>query len=123
MAKKNEKIDNNRYLITSLNPKSPISEQYSTIRTTIDFKMVDQGMKNFLVTSAEAAAGKSTTIANLAITFAQQGKCVLLIDANLRKPSVHMSFKIPNRSGLANILTRQSTVEETLQGDHQSTKI
>jgi Mrp family chromosome partitioning ATPase len=74
MSKNKKNISDNRYTITSMNPKSPISEQYRTIRTTIEFKMIDQGIKSFLVTSSEASAGKSTTIANLAITFAQQGK-------------------------------------------------
>ena len=67
MAKNKRSIDNNRYIITSVNPQSPISEQYRTIRTTIDFKMADQGIKSFLVTSSEAAAGKSTASANLTV--------------------------------------------------------
>ncbi|WP_152994482.1 MULTISPECIES: polysaccharide biosynthesis tyrosine autokinase [Lactococcus] len=120
MSKKNEKLDSNRYLITSVNPKSPISEQYRTIRTTIEFKLADQGLKSFLVTSAEAGAGKSTTISNLAVTFAQQGKKVLLIDADLRKPSVHMTFRLQNRSGLTNVLTRQISVNDAMQGTNFS---
>lgn len=74
MAKNKRSIDNNRYIITSVNPQSPIAEQYRTIRTTIDFKMAYQGIKSFLVTSSEAAAGKSTESANIAVAFAQQGK-------------------------------------------------
>ncbi|CEN27310.1 Tyrosine-protein kinase YwqD [Lactococcus piscium MKFS47] len=116
MSKKEKKINGNRYLITSLNPKSPISEQYRTIRTTIDFKMLDQGLKSFLVASSEAAAGKSTTIANLAVVFAQQGKKVLLIDADVRKPSVHLTFKLQNRIGLTNVLTRLISVNDAIQG-------
>ena len=97
------------------NPKSPISEQYRTIRTTIEFKMIDQGIKSFLVTSSEASAGKSTTIANLAITFAQQGKKVLLIDADLRKPTVNLTFKVQNRVGLTNVLMNQSSITDAQQ--------
>jgi capsular exopolysaccharide family len=98
-----------------MNPKSPISEQYRTIRTTIEFKMIDQGIKSFLVTSSEASAGKSTTIANLAITFAQQGKKVLLIDADLRKPTVNLTFKVQNRVGLTNVLMNQSSITDAQQ--------
>lgn len=115
MSKNKKNIGDNRYTITSMNPKSPISEQYRTIRTTIEFKMIDQGIKSFLVTSSEASAGKSITIANLAITFAQQGKKVLLIDADLRKPTVNLIFKVQNRVGLTNVLMNQSSITDAQQ--------
>lgn len=115
MSKNKKNIGDNRYTITSMNPKSPISEQYRTIRTTIEFKMIDQGIKSFLVTSSEASAGKSTTIANLAITFAQQGKKVLLIDADLRKPTVNLTFNVQNRVGLTNVLMNQSSITDAQQ--------
>lgn len=120
MAKNKRSIDNNRYIITSVNPQSPISEQYRTIRTTIDFKMADQGIKSFLVTSSEAAAGKSTESANIAVAFAQQGKKVLLIDGDLRKPTVNITFKVQNRVGLTNILMHQSSIEDAIQGTRLS---
>lgn len=120
MAKNKRSIDNNRYIITSVNPQSLISEQYRTIRTTIDFKMVDQGIKSFLVTSSEAAAGKSTASANIAVAFAQQGKKVLLIDGDLRKPTVNITFKVQNRVGLTNILMHQSSIEDAIQGTRLS---
>lgn len=115
MSKINKNIDNNGDIITSINPQSPISEQYRTIRTTIDFKMADQGMKSLLVTSSEASAGKSTTIANLAVTFAQQGKKVLVIDGDLRKPTVDKTFKVQNSVGLTNILMNQYAIQDVLQ--------
>lgn len=120
MAKNKRSIDNNRYIITSVNPQSPISEQYRTIRTTIDFKMADQGIKSFLVTSLEAAVGKSTASANIAVAFAQQGKKVLLIDGDLRKPTVNITFKVENRVGLTNILMHQSSIEDAIQGTRLS---
>lgn len=115
MSKINKNIDNNRDIITSINPQSPISEQYRTIRTTIDFKMADQGMKSLLVTSSEMSVGKSTTIANLAVTFAQQGKKVLVIDGDLRKPTVDKTFKVQNSVGLTNILMNQYAIQDVLQ--------
>ena len=108
MAKNKRSIDNNRYIITSINPQSPISEQYRTIRTTIDFKMADQGIKSFLVSSSGAAEGKSTASANIAVAFAQQGKKVLLIDGDLRKPTVNI------------ILMHQSSIEDAIQGTRLS---
>lgn len=115
MSKINKNIDNNGDIITSINPQSPISEQYRTIRTTIDFKMADQGMKSLLVTSSEVSAGKSTTITNLAVTFAQQGKKVLVIDGDLRKPTVDKTFKVQNSVGLTNILMNQYAIQDVLQ--------
>ncbi|MFX3960313.1 AAA family ATPase, partial [Streptococcus suis] len=74
----------------------------------------------FLVTSSEAAAGKSTSSANIAVAFAQQGKKVLLIDSDLRKPTVNITFKVQNRVGLTNILMHQSSIEDAIQGTRLS---
>ena len=76
--KSKKKTELKRNLITNQNPKSPISEQYRTIRTNIQFSSVDQEIKTIVVTSSGPGEGKSTTVANLAVVFAQQGKRVLI---------------------------------------------
>nr|WP_081412780.1 CpsD/CapB family tyrosine-protein kinase [Fictibacillus gelatini] len=94
---------------------SPISEQYRTIRTNIQFSSVDGEFKTLMVTSAGPSEGKSTTAANIAVVFAQQGKSVLLVDADLRKPTVHYTFQVSNIFGLTNVLTRQKSLKEAIQ--------
>jgi protein-tyrosine kinase len=109
----------NRSLITITSPKSPISEQYRTIRTNIQFSTVDRQIRSMLVTSAGPGEGKSTTSANLAVVFAQQGKKVLFIDADLRKPTVHYTFRLDNHVGLTNVLTKQVSLEKAVQSTEQ----
>ncbi|ANC78803.1 capsular biosynthesis protein [Fictibacillus phosphorivorans] len=103
-----------RSLITHRNPKSPIAEQYRTIRTNIQFSSIDKELKTLMITSSGPGEGKSTTVANLAVVLAQQEKRVLLIDTDLRKPTVHYTFKVSNIYGVTSILTRQTTLRETI---------
>jgi len=104
----------NKNLITAINPKSPISEQYRTIRTNIQFSMIDTKLKILACTSAAPGEGKSTTIANLAITLAQQGEKVLLVDADLRKPTIHQLMEVSNQYGLISLITQRVTPEEAI---------
>jgi protein-tyrosine kinase len=109
----------NRSLISITNPKSPISEQYRTIRTNIQFSTVDNDIRSLMVTSSGPGEGKSTTTANLAVVFAQQGKKVLMIDGDLRKPTVHYTFRLNNHIGLTNVLTKQATMEKAIRETDQ----
>jgi capsular exopolysaccharide synthesis family protein len=112
---KKKLMDNKRKLITKLDPKSPISEQYRTIRTNIHFSSIDNEITTLMVTSTGPGEGKSTTAANLAVTFAQQGKQVLIVDADMRKPTVHYTFNQTNSVGLTSVLTNQTPLMDAVK--------
>ncbi|WP_274309543.1 CpsD/CapB family tyrosine-protein kinase [Solibacillus daqui] len=104
-----------RNLITVSDTKSIISEQFRTIRANITFSMPDQELKTILVTSSTPGEGKSTNAANLGVVFAQEGKRVLIIDGDLRKPTLHQTFKTFNNVGLSNVIAKKATLNEAIQ--------
>jgi len=85
-------------------PTSPPAEAYRTLRTSLHFLTVDQSVHRILFTSATAGEGKTTTVANLAVTLARTGKRVLMVDADLRKPRLHEFFDVAGRPGLSDAL-------------------
>ena len=91
-------------LILENNPKSVAAESYRTLRTNIQYSSFDNPVKSIVITSSEPGEGKSTTSANLALSFAQDGKKVILIDCDLRKPVVHKEFQISNSRGLSEFI-------------------
>lgn len=103
-----------RKLIVHEDAKSPISEAFRTLRTNIQFSKGDNELKTIMFTSAGPGEGKSTTTANTAVTLAQSGKKVILLDADLRKPVQHKTFGKHNE-GLTNILVEDIPVAELIQ--------
>lgn len=101
-------------LVTISQPRSPISEAYRVLRTSIQFSSVDNPNRTLLVTSSIPGEGKSTTAANLAVVMAQAGHNVLLVDTDLRRPAQDQIFELPNRRGLTSLLLEFNVAE----GDH-----
>jgi capsular exopolysaccharide synthesis family protein len=97
-------------LITVSEPRSPISEAYRTLRTNLDFAGLDQTLKTLVVTSAGVGEGKSTTLANLAVVSAEAGRKVILVDADLRRPTLHQIFGLDNGEGLTTAMMDESSL-------------
>jgi len=108
-----------RKLVTNANPSSVISEQFRTLRTNISFSSSDTEIRSIVFTSGSPGEGKSTVAANAAVVFAQEGKRVLLVDADMRKPTVHYTFHMTNTTGLSNLLTRQAALEDVVKVSDQ----
>lgn len=105
----------NRNIISNINPKSSSAEAYRILRTNIQFANVDKTIKSIIVTSPGPEEGKSTIIANLAITMAYNNKKVLLIDTDLRKPTIHTFFGLDNSTGITNILSEDIEYTKAIQ--------
>ncbi|GMQ56970.1 CpsD/CapB family tyrosine-protein kinase [Vallitalea sediminicola] len=101
-------------LITFKEPKSPISESYRMLRTNLHYLNIDKENKSIVVTSSNPGEGKTTTMANLAITMSQAGQKVLLVECDLRKPRVHKTFGIDNNQGLVNIIVEKKPVKDII---------
>ena len=103
-------------IISYTNPKSPIAEAYRSIRTNIEFSNIDKHIKIITITSTQPNEGKSTVISNLAAAFANlENKRVLILDGDLRNPSVHKMFGVSNLNGITDILLGEKDVDKCLE--------
>jgi len=101
-------------LVTQVRPQSQIAESYRALRTSLLLSSLGAPPKVIMVTSARPQEGKTTTAINSAIVLAQKGVRVLLVDADLRRPSVHKTLGMGPRSGLSNVLTGNATLEQAI---------
>ena len=101
-------------LVTQVRPQSQMAESYRALRTSLLLSNLGAPPKVIMVTSARPQEGKTTTSINSAIVLAQKGVRVLLVDADLRRPSVHKTLGMGPRSGLSNVLTGNATLEQAI---------
>jgi non-specific protein-tyrosine kinase len=96
-------------LIALRDPRAPAAEAYRTLRTNIQFSSLDKPLRTLLATSTAPDEGKSTTLANLAVTMAQAEQRVILVDCDLRRPTLHTLFDLPNETGLTSMILTEET--------------
>lgn len=102
--------------ITNTTPRSPVAEAFRSLRTNIQYTAVDSPLESLLIISTDPQEGKSTVVTNLGVVFAQLGRKVTLIDADLRKPSLHRKVGVQNRTGLTALFVRSmDTLELIMQ--------
>lgn len=104
-----------RYLVVDKQPRATVSEQFRTIRTNIMYSSVNTEIRSVLFTSDMAAAGKSTIASNMAVAYAQAGKKTLLLDADLRRPTSHETFRVANREGLSTLIVNDIPFAEVVK--------
>lgn len=96
-------------------PRSPITEAFRSLRTSLEFYSVDQPLQILVVTSPGPEEGKTTIASNLAVILAKSNKSVLLMDADLRRPNIHNQLSISNRVGLSDLIRGKLTAQEVTQ--------
>ena len=99
-------------LITEEMPQSISAEAYRTLRTKIKYYSIDKPIKSIVITAAEKSEGKSTVSGNLAFSLSQDGEKVMIIDCDLRKPSLHKKFDVDNTKGLTDYLINKYSLNE-----------
>jgi len=102
-------------IISHKDPKDPICESYRSIRNSLKFASLDKPLKRLLITSSSENEGKSTTAGNLAVSFAAEGKKVLLMDTDLRRPTIHELFGVSNLIGITTILAEEAKPGEAIK--------
>lgn len=101
-------------LVVHREPKSVSAEAYRTLRTNIQFLTKGKNTKKIIVTSTESGEGKSITTGNLALSLSASGRKVLIIDCDLRKPSIHKYFKLDNDVGIADVIVEKLEYEKVI---------
>lgn len=102
-------------LVTQNDPKNPGAEAYRVIRTGIQFAQAGKELQTIALTSCTPNEGKSTIIANLAVVLTQAGKSVLLIDCDMRNPTVHKNFNLSNKVGLSSCISMGTALSDAVQ--------
>jgi capsular exopolysaccharide synthesis family protein len=102
-------------LVSATNPKSPAAEAYRTLRTNIQFLDLEHPIRSLQVTSASAVEGKTTTLANLAITMAKTGAHIIVVCCDLRRPRLHEFFNLTHDVGFTSVLLGEVPLSQALQ--------
>ena len=102
-------------IVTQHDPKSPVSEAYRTLRTNFQFATIKSQPRTVMVTSAVPGEGKTTTVVNMAVTMADRGMRVLVVDTDLRRPNVHRMLHMERDIGLADVLRGKAEVEAVIR--------
>lgn len=106
-----KQLKEGRKLYVAAHPRAPVTEAFRTLRSNIEFSGEESPPRTILVTSSRPGEGKTTIASNLAAIYAQAGKRVILVDADLRRPSIHRALGLPNRLGLSTLF-RESVKPE-----------
>lgn len=102
-------------LVAQFDPASPVAEAYRSLRTNLEFSRMGQPATSFVVTSSTLEEGKSTTVANLALALSQGGKRTLVVESDLRRPSIHAQFGLAREPGLSEVLLGTLSWQEALR--------
>lgn len=112
---KRDNRTNDPHLLVFINTRSPAAEAYRHVRTNLQYVLPEKGLRTLLVTSPLPAEGKTTVVCNLAVAFAQMGKRALLVDCDMRKPTIHHLFNFNKEMGLTDILALGKSYKDVVK--------